>query len=361
MIQRIPQDIRELLKGGTLDRSIERLLVREALEASKQRLRAELAEKQIKTNQAELHDLLQKIKPNSGEGLHVAGWDVYGREFPQNGIAGGDHLIWTNFPTRYKMEELIAEAEVTGRRARINGLEYLVAEKLRETETKGNLVIGDVAGHDLIAACNVLPFHHGLLSLYAADMVDYGTPTTRTLKILSTRFYNSTNITRLITAIIADLRPDGQVKIVSAAHPLPVIYSVENSEKEHRFVLVDKKYVTTFAPLGLQPSNDPKMPEVGQGLGLGKPAETEEDTVLEYERITPGDIMFFFSDGITDHRNGRKKYFPKRMLECIHPVKHQDARTIFHAIIDNFRAFGPPDDDYTLVVARYRGDQFKLA
>ena len=54
--------------------------------------------------------LLRNFEAPPSELPEVPWIDVYGEALPQNGKAGGDHVIYVDFKKRYKMDKLIREA-----------------------------------------------------------------------------------------------------------------------------------------------------------------------------------------------------------------------------------------------------------
>lgn len=97
--------------------------------------------------------------------------------------------------------------------------------------------------------------------------------------------------------------------------------------------------------------------ELGEGgllMGLtGHSAYREEE-----HRLEPGDLLFFFTDGLTDSESASSEddfFGDQRLRELIRDLRHRNAQAIVDAVLDARIAFsgeGKEHDDTTLVVVK---------
>jgi serine phosphatase RsbU (regulator of sigma subunit)/predicted enzyme related to lactoylglutathione lyase len=82
----------------------------------------------------------------------------------------------------------------------------------------------------------------------------------------------------------------------------------------------------------------------------------EWDCSVQELRLTPGDILVLYTDGITEAFSDEdEEYGEQRLVEILQRNRHRSSREILTAIVDDVRAFSPCDqqrDDITLIVAR---------
>lgn len=133
---------------------------------------------------------------------------------------------------------------------------------------------------------------------------------------------------RFCSLVHARLRRDtaGQLRLTvsSGGHPLPLL-------------------VTTAGrggPVGLP----------GTLLGIvARP--TLHDTTVD---LHPGDVVLFFTDGVTEARRDAEFYDDERLLRTLTALRHEDAGTIAERLGDEVVDFqgGLPRDDIALVVLR---------
>jgi sigma-B regulation protein RsbU (phosphoserine phosphatase) len=92
--------------------------------------------------------------------------------------------------------------------------------------------------------------------------------------------------------------------------------------------------------------------EVGSaavGIPLGVFDRPYEETTT---RVEPGDVLLFYSDGVTEARDPRgRMYGPDRLRELLRAAPG-DAEAVGQVVLADVRAFAagrPPGDDLTLV------------
>jgi sigma-B regulation protein RsbU (phosphoserine phosphatase) len=89
-------------------------------------------------------------------------------------------------------------------------------------------------------------------------------------------------------------------------------------------------------------------------LGILEDADYE-DTRL---KLTPGDVVVLFTDGIVEAMNERQEMFGfERLLELVKTSKAASADELLHEITDQVNAYvgsAPQHDDLTVIVLRYQ-------
>ncbi len=145
---------------------------------------------------------------------------------------------------------------------------------------------------------------------------------------------NDTSISEMfVTIYYAVFAPDGTAQCVNAGHNLPILWRARDGSVE-------------FLPRG------------GHPLGWFDhlPLQT-----LIYQ-LEPGDVMVFYTDGITEAENEHEDFYgEERLAEFVQTVAGQvTAQELIDLIDQSVRTFmgtTPPFDDRTLVVVRYLGDE----
>ncbi len=107
-------------------------------------------------------------------------------------------------------------------------------------------------------------------------------------------------------------------------------------------------------PLHLRGQDGQVEPLRARGLLLGAFAD------LDFQErelvVAPGDVIVFFTDGLSETRDDRDRFFgTKHLIELIRANADQDAHAIAQAIIagvERFRGARYPGDDLTLIVIR---------
>jgi serine phosphatase RsbU (regulator of sigma subunit)/predicted enzyme related to lactoylglutathione lyase len=86
-------------------------------------------------------------------------------------------------------------------------------------------------------------------------------------------------------------------------------------------------------------------------LGLFK----EWNCAIEERRLSPGDVLVVYTDGITEAFNAEDEEFGEhRLIDVLKRNRHRSSREMLTAIVDDVLRFSPHEqrDDITLIVAR---------
>jgi sigma-B regulation protein RsbU (phosphoserine phosphatase) len=76
-------------------------------------------------------------------------------------------------------------------------------------------------------------------------------------------------------------------------------------------------------------------------------------------RLEPGDLLFLYSDGITEARNGADALFTAPALEAVlRDVDRSSAESVVRGVVEEVERFAgaaPPSDDRTALTLRFEG------
>ncbi len=180
-------------------------------------------------------------------------------------------------------------------------------------------------------------------ALYELDM--HGQVTRHLFENLNSRFYQSSGTHKFLSLIYGEISSDARFRFLSAAHPLPLIFS----NRHDRFMEVGPHQRVSFPPLGMLPSFDAIDRNVTEAGSLGFKEHYEMN---EWRIMGAGDILLLATDGLTEHRRGEQHYAPDALEAKVREVKRHDARGIYEAIMADVVAFAPPADDISLVVVK---------
>jgi serine phosphatase RsbU (regulator of sigma subunit) len=282
-------------------------------------------------------DIARYLLPQPGEVPRLPGLEVWGGTRPLNGDVGGDHIIYFDFKHRFDLAARIARAEQKG--------QAVVAENLRACQRAAGMALVDVAGHRMTDALLAAMLHQAFLvgALYELDM--RGQITRHLFENLNTRFYQSSGAHKFISLLYGEISADARFRFLSAANPLPLIFSMRHD----RFMDVPAHQRLSSPPLGMLPSLDRIDRNATEASSLGFKPHYEMN---EWWIMGAGDILLLPTDGLTEHRRGDEEYVAEALERSVRAVKHENAQTIYHAIMGDVVAFAPPADDISLIVVK---------
>ncbi|KKM07143.1 hypothetical protein LCGC14_1736880 [marine sediment metagenome] len=185
----------------------------------------------LKKETKNLEAIIGKLEPKGGEIPQLNGIDIYGRTLPLHSIGGGDHLIWMDFKKRYDLKARIKEAKSAG-----------VREKLKLNKTRGGILIADVEGHEITDAVTASGLHHAFLTGALYELERYGEITTHLFENLNTRFYSTSTIddkNKSFTMLYGEISREGIFRYISAAHPMPLVFSEKVIQTEDEEKVID--------------------------------------------------------------------------------------------------------------------------
>ena len=276
-------------------------------------------------------EIVKFLKPAPGYRPELDGIDIDAVSMPFNGTIGGDHLIYLDFKTRYDLEARIAKALADGRSD--------LAMQLRQNQHRAGILLADVAGHRITDALVAAMLHQAFLlgSYYELEM--FGQITTRLFEKIRTRFYESTNIQKLVAMLYGEISDQGRFRYLSAGHPPPIVFSREF----RRIMPLGADRTFSERPIGIAPAGD--LGRIDDTFGRSR-----SDRVNEIELLSSGDILLLATDGLTEHGDGR--FMEVSLESALDRVKDRTAAEISSSLRDALLDCGPPTDDITFVVIK---------
>lgn len=281
--------------------------------------------------------IARNIEPNPGEIPSVYGLDIYGETISLLGEVCGDHIIYVDFSKRFNLDERIMIAEKEGRLG--------VRDKLIDLKNKSGILLSDVSGHSITDSLLNAMLHQAFLIGASYELSINGEITVDLFETINQRFYQSSAIDKYITMIYGEIRNNGDFRFISAAHPLPLIFS----SKYNKIVNIDNLNLINYPPIGTLPSESDIDGKIAQGvLGFKKRYSINTLNVMGQ-----GDILVLFTDGFAEQNNGELDYTKKRLESRLIATKELSAREIFAGIKEDFREYCPaPDDDATMILIK---------
>jgi len=286
--------------------------------------------------------LRKRLMPVEGAIPHVQGIEMYGNSIPA-GTVGGDLFEYINFQQRYDIDARIQRAlklskdyleplaaGAPPRNSVDDHVEWLksqpgfkpqmeseyrwarsseqgrVAEDLRELNTTAGVLVVDAQGHGIISAKIASTVHDTFHALMLAELDRRGKTSPDMFERLNLRLaYSVTarnalgrsekeSAQEIATMLYGEVRPYGQFRFVNFGHPPPLVFSAEY----RKFMEIDRSRMVQFLPLGLQIPED--HPDRNRYLSLEPLKRTKSSKVGELKLMSPGDILFLYSDGVYD-------------------------------------------------------------
>ena len=258
------------------------------------------------------------IKPSAGEIPRLRGVDIAGLSLPLSGEFGGDHIVYVDFNRRYDLDGMIQRARAEGRDE--------VAARLAENKRRAGILLVDVAGHRLTDAMVAAMLHQAFLLGTSYELERAGEITTSLFKHIQTRFYESTNIKKLVAMLYGEINDRGRFRYISAGHPTPLVFSRE---------------------FGKLVSLAPERRLSGQLVGLSR---STDFPVNEIELLAVGDVLILATDGVTEHGEGT--YVAEELPRVLAEARDLSAAEIVDRIATSLPAWAAPMDDVTAVVVK---------
>ena len=301
--------------------------------------------------------LRKRLMPVEGAIPHVQGIEMYGNSIPA-GTVGGDLFEYINFQQRYDIDARIRRAlklskdylepllaDVPPRNSVDDHVQWLkskpgyrpemqteyrwarsseqlrVAEDLRALASTAGVLVVDAQGHGIISAKIASTVHDTFHALMLAELDHYGKTTPELFERINLRLAYSVTARNALgrsekeyaqeiaTMLYGEVRPNGHFRFVNFGHPLPLVFSAEY----RRFMDVDKGHMVQFLPLGLQiPENHP---DHNRYLSLESPQQQAESSeVAELTLMSPGDILFLYTDGVYDGSDKEERRQLERVM-----------------------------------------------
>ena len=345
--------------------------------------------------------LRRRLMPVEGAIPHLPGIEMYGDSVPA-GAVGGDLYEYINFQQRYDIDARIQRAltlskefldplppgapprnavddhvqwlrsradhrpemEIEYRDAR--SLEELrIATDLRDLYSLAGVLLVDAQGHGLISAKIASTVHDTFHAFMLSELDQHGKTTPELFENINLRLAHSVtarnalgrsedeNAREIATMLYGEVHPYGYFRFVNFGHPPPLVFSAEY----RKFVELDKDRMVQFLPLGLQiPADHPDRKRYFS-MNL-RPREANSSDVAEITLMSPGDILFLYTDGVYDGSDSEARQSLESVM-CDHYWK--SAKEICNALLehatrsdDQLRQIGEDDriDDKTVFIIK---------
>jgi serine phosphatase RsbU (regulator of sigma subunit) len=319
--------------------------------------------------------LRKRLMPVEGAIPHLAGTDMYGNSIPA-GIVGGDLFEYINFQQRYNIDARIARAlklsrqyleplpqGQTPRNSVDDHVQWLesrpdhepsaaieyrkaksseqlrVAEVLQELHTTAGVLLVDAQGHGIISAKIASTVHDTFHAFMLAELDRYGETTPGFFEKINLRLAQSTtarnalgrnaddNSREIATMLYGEMRPEGHFRFVNFGHPPPLVFSAEYG----KFMEIDEDRMVQFLALGLEIPEDHPDRNKYFSMSLRKRQVNSSD-VAEITLMSPGDILFLYTDGVYDGSDEEDRLQIERVIR---DHKNEAAREICNAILEH--------------------------
>lgn len=327
------------------------------------------------TMEPSIDDYLRKrLMPVEGVIPHLAGIDMHGNSIPVGNV-GGDLFEYLNFQQRYNIDARIAralrlsaeylqplpdgqlprngvdahvewlktrpgftEAAAAEYRKAKSSEQLRVAEDLRELFTTAGVLMVDAQGHGLISAKIASTVHDTFHAFILSELDAYGKVTPEFFERINLRLALSVTARNALgrsaddtsreiaTMLYGEIRPDGRFRFVNFGHPPPLVFSAEFG----KFMEIDRDRMVQFLPLGLEIPEDHPDRSKYFSMKLRKHQMNSSD-VAEITLMSPGDILFLYSDGVYDGSDEKDLLDIERVIA---ERKYEPSRQICDAILD---------------------------
>ena len=345
--------------------------------------------------------LRKRLMPVEGAIPHLPGIEMYGNSIPA-GTVGGDLFEYINFQQRYDIDARIQRAvklskefldplppgalprnsvddhvawlkskpgyrpemETEYRDAK-SSEQVRVAEDLHELNTMAGVLLVDAEGHGIISAKIASTVHDTFHAFMLSELDRYGKTTPNLFEKINLRLAQSVTARNALgrtekefareiaTMLYGEVHPYGYFRFVNFGHPPPLVFSAEY----RKFMDIDKDRMVQFLALGLQISAD--LPDRNRYYSMKlRPRRMNSSDVAEITLMSPGDILFLYTDGVYDGSDEGDR----RQLEAVMREHYwQSAKDICNALLehaqrqdDHLRQIGEQDriDDKTVFIIK---------
>jgi serine phosphatase RsbU (regulator of sigma subunit) len=326
--------------------------------------------------------LRKRLMPVEGAIPQLAGIDMYGNSIPA-GPVGGDLFEYINFQQRYNIDARIAPAlklskeylepvlkgqtlrnsvdahvewlqskpgytdAVAAEYRRAKRSEQLrIAEDLQELHTTAGVLLVDAQGHGIVSAKIASTVHDTFHAFMLSELDRNGKTTPDMFEKINLRLAQSVtarnalgwdkddNSREIATMLYGEVRPSGHFRFVNFGHPPPLVFSAEYE----RFMEIGKASMVQLLPLGLAIPED--NPDRNRYLSMApRTRRMDSSDVAEITLMSPGDILFLYTDGVYDGSDEQNRIQIERVIR-----EHRDesAKDICNAIL----AHALKQDDY---------------
>ena len=346
--------------------------------------------------------LRKRLMPVEGAIPHLSRTDMYGNSIPA-GSVGGDLFEYINFQQRYNIDARIASAlrlsreyleplpdgqiprnsvdehvqwlgsksnpsdvrEAEYRRAK-SSEQLMVADNLHELYTTAGVLLVDAQGHGIISAKIASTIHDTFHAFILTELDRYGKTTPKLFEDINVRLAQSVTARNALgrdahdesreiaTMLYGEIRPEGHFRFVNFGSPPPLVFSAEYG----RFIPMNTDHLVQFPALGLEIPED--HPDRNKYFSMAvRQRQMNSSNIAEITLVSPGDIVFLYSDGVYDGSDEEDRL---RLERIVRDHKERGAKEICNAILDYalkrdqyFHQIGEEDriDDKTAFIIKH--------
>jgi len=346
--------------------------------------------------------LRKRLMPVEGAIPHLSRTDMYGNSIPA-GSVGGDLFEYINFQQRYNIDARIASAlrlsreyleplpdgqiprnsvdehvqwlgsksnpsdvrEAEYRRAK-SSEQLMVADNLHELYTTAGVFLVDAQGHGIISAKIASTIHDTFHAFILTELDRYGKTTPKLFEDINVRLAQSVTARNALgrdahdesreiaTMLYGEIRPEGHFRFVNFGSPPPLVFSAEYG----RFIPMNTDHLVQFPALGLEIPED--HPDRNKYFSMAvRQRQMNSSNIAEITLMSPGDIVFLYSDGVYDGSDEEDRL---RLERIVRDHKERGAKEICNAILDYalkrdqyFHQIGEEDriDDKTAFIIKH--------
>src|SRR3989441_9880222 len=318
--------------------------------------------------------LRKRLMPVEGAIPHVQGIEMYGNSIPA-GTVGGDLFEYINFQQRYDIDARIQRAVkrskeyleplpagAAPRNSVDDHVEWLksrpghkpemdteyrdarsseqvrVAEDLRELYTAAGVLLVDAQGHGIISAKIASTVHDTFHAFILSELDQHGKTTPALFENINLRLAQSVTARNALgrdahdqsreiaTMLYGEIRPEGHFRFVNFGSPPPLVFSAEFG----RFMPMNTDYLVQFPALGLEIPED--HPDRNKYFSMAlRQRQINSSNISEITLMSPGDIVFLYSDGVYDGSDEEDRL---RLERLVRDHKERGAKEICNAILD---------------------------
>jgi serine phosphatase RsbU (regulator of sigma subunit) len=319
--------------------------------------------------------LRQRLMPVEGSIPHIAGIEMYGNSIPV-GTVGGDLFEYINFQQRYDLDTRIRRAQTLAKEFLVprsadtptrnsvdDHVEWLkskpnykpetetdyrkaksseqvrVAEDLQKLYAMAGVLIVDAQGHGIISAKIASTVHDTFHALMLSELDLHGRTTPELFERINLRLAQSVTARNALgrtekerareiaTMLYGEIHPQGYFRFVNFGHPAPLVFSAEY----RKFMPIPSEHMVQFLPLGLQiPDDDPDRNRYFSMEPRDRRLHASD--VAELTLMSPGDILFLYTDGVYDGSDAEDRLQIERVLR---DHQHEPAKEICNAILQH--------------------------
>jgi serine phosphatase RsbU (regulator of sigma subunit) len=318
--------------------------------------------------------LRQRLMPVEGVIPHIPGIEMYGNSISA-GTVGGDLFEYINFQQRYDITARVQRAQriskefleplppgIPVRNSVDDHVQWLqgtpgyreemeteyrfarsseqvrVAEDVRDLCLTAGVLVVDAQGHGIISAKIASTVHDTFHALMLTELDRYGKTTPDLFENINLRLALSItarnalgisekeNAREIATMLYGEVHPGGLFRFVNFGHPPPLVFSAEYG----RFMNIDESRMVQFLALGLQIPTDHPDRNKYYSINLRQKDFNSSD-VAEITLMSPGDIIFLYTDGVYD---GSDEQMRELLETVLRDHYRRSAREICNALLD---------------------------